>query len=481
MDLFTSRRAVLCLFSTKQLSLFLLLNLILVSGVFANNHKDIKPIKETSYFAYGSYSLMNSTIDQLVKPIVDGETLVLDEVGRYLNIKAEPSVAVGSVVFESSDGYVTTDNVVPFSYRGDSSSNYYHWQPSAGNLSITIKYYTGASGSGTLLGTDILNLNIVQSNNPPTDTSVACQKSNTFKNDDGGGVHIFDYSDVKSAKIDFDFVNNSFQVHINDAPIHNSILEAESALVTAGDVLFVFASDNEALGSPWLPNDFGLPRVRINIAETGIITFSGTRETTSNILEPLKLSDNSAFNTINFTATSNIKVTNIDEGYLDGIAGKITITENCTGGGNGNTSSLWTETDTNIHFNSGNVGIGTSTPGTWKLAVNGNIRAKEIKVETANWPDYVFSKDYDLPSLAEIQKHIQEKGHLPGMPSATEAETNGVELGEMNRLLLEKVEELTLFIINQKKEYQIQARKIEKLEQLEKRIAVLESNQKNIK
>ena len=450
MELSISGRGIVCLFSTKSIASIFLFNFIVISSVFA--HKTTE--KEPATYAFGLYSLMNSTIEQPVKTIVDGETLVLDEVGRYLNIKAEPNgVTVGSVVFESSDGYVTTDNVLPFSYRGDSSGNFHHWKPTAGNISITIKYYAAASGTGALLGTDLLNLTFVQSNNPPTDTSVACQKSDTFKNDDGGGVHIFDYSDVKSAQIDFDFVNNSFQVHINDAAIHNSILEAESPLVTAGDVLFVFASDNEPLSSPWLPNSYGLPRVKLKIAEDGTISLSGTRETSSTALEPLKLIDNSAFNIINFAAgVSTIKVTNIDEGYLDGIAGKITITENCSGGGSDNATSLWTATDTNIHFNSGNVGIGTSTPGAWKLAVNGNIRTKEIKVETANWPDYVFAKDYDLPTLEEIQKHIQEKGHLPGIPSAKEAEANGVELGEMNRLLLEKVEQLTLHIIRLQKE-----------------------------
>jgi hypothetical protein len=94
----------------------------------------------------------------------------------------------------------------------------------------------------------------------------------------------------------------------------------------------------------------------------------------------------------------------------------------------------------------GNVGIGTTTPNE-KLSVNGKIRAKEIKVETANWPDYVFEDDYKIASLTEIEKYIKENKHLPEMPSAKEAETNGVELGEMNKLLLKKVEELTLHLI----------------------------------
>jgi len=96
----------------------------------------------------------------------------------------------------------------------------------------------------------------------------------------------------------------------------------------------------------------------------------------------------------------------------------------------------------------GNVGIGTATPNE-KLAVNGKIRAKEIKVEPnpATWPDYVFGTDYNIASLAELEKYIKENKHLPEIPSAKEVAANGVELGEMNKLLLKKVEELTLYLI----------------------------------
>ncbi len=98
----------------------------------------------------------------------------------------------------------------------------------------------------------------------------------------------------------------------------------------------------------------------------------------------------------------------------------------------------------------GNIGIGTITPNA-KLAVNGNIRAKEVKVENANWPDYVFKKNYDLPSLKFTEQLIKEKGHLPGIPSAADVKANGVDLGEMNAKLLQKIEELTLHIISQEK------------------------------
>lgn len=101
----------------------------------------------------------------------------------------------------------------------------------------------------------------------------------------------------------------------------------------------------------------------------------------------------------------------------------------------------------------GNVGIGTRAPGE-ALSVNGKIRAHEVKVETTNWPDYVFKPEYILPSLAETESFIQGNGHLPEMPKASEVESEGIPLGKMNTLLLKKVEELTLHLINQDKEMQ---------------------------
>ena len=103
----------------------------------------------------------------------------------------------------------------------------------------------------------------------------------------------------------------------------------------------------------------------------------------------------------------------------------------------------------------GNMGIGTTSTFGYKLAVNGSIGAKEVNVEvTSAWPDYVFKPDYQLSTLEDVKKHIDEKGHLPNIPSAQEVDENGISLGEMNRLLLEKVEELTLYILNQEERIQ---------------------------
>jgi hypothetical protein len=101
----------------------------------------------------------------------------------------------------------------------------------------------------------------------------------------------------------------------------------------------------------------------------------------------------------------------------------------------------------------GNVGIGTETPDT-KLAVNGTIHAKEVVVDLLGWPDYVFDEDYNLMSLQELEDSINANKHLPNIPSAADVESNGVGLGEMNKKLMEKVEELTLYIIQMNKELQ---------------------------
>ncbi|WP_072883099.1 hypothetical protein [Flagellimonas taeanensis] len=112
-----------------------------------------------------------------------------------------------------------------------------------------------------------------------------------------------------------------------------------------------------------------------------------------------------------------------------------------------------------IDIATGNIGMGTQNPGTWKLAVKGKIRAEEIKVETG-WADYVFKEGYRLPSLEEVERHIKEKGHLINIPSAKQVEENGIELGEMNKLLLEKIEELTLHVIRQEKKIKELERKM---------------------
>ena len=113
---------------------------------------------------------------------------------------------------------------------------------------------------------------------------------------------------------------------------------------------------------------------------------------------------------------------------------------------------------------SGNVGIGISSPQN-KLDVNGTIRATEVKVE-AGWADFVFDKDYKLPTLQEVENHINEHKHLPDIPSEAEVKENGVSLGEMQAKLLQKIEELTLYVIKQDKTIKEQGEKMNKQAEL---------------
>lgn len=104
-----------------------------------------------------------------------------------------------------------------------------------------------------------------------------------------------------------------------------------------------------------------------------------------------------------------------------------------------------------------NVGIGTNSP-TEKLSVNGHIRAKEIVVETG-WADYVFEKAYKLIPLPEVETFIQQNNHLPNIPSAAEIQSNGLKVGEVQTKMMEKIEELTLYIIEMQKEIELLKKK----------------------
>jgi hypothetical protein len=123
-----------------------------------------------------------------------------------------------------------------------------------------------------------------------------------------------------------------------------------------------------------------------------------------------------------------------------------------------------TTTDTcMIIRENGNVGIGTADPGNYKLAVNGHIRTKEITVET-DWSDFVFADNYQLMPLDKLEQHIKKERSLPGIPKENEVVENGVNIGEMQAKLLEKVEELTLYVIELKKENEYLKRRIDALE-----------------
>lgn len=119
----------------------------------------------------------------------------------------------------------------------------------------------------------------------------------------------------------------------------------------------------------------------------------------------------------------------------------------------------------NIFCDGQNVGIGTANTKGYRLAVAGDIISEEVKVALIeNWPDYIFEKDYELRTLEEVEEYIATKGHLPEIPNAAEVTENGINLGEMDAKLLQKIEELTLYLIEQNKEIKELKEKVKSLE-----------------
>lgn len=162
---------------------------------------------------------------------------------------------------------------------------------------------------------------------------------------------------------------------------------------------------------------------------------------------------------------------------------------------NGPSGSAGSDLNNAIHslviHNSGQVGIGTSYEITsfsdqaCKLFVEGNIRSRKVRVDQQNWADYVFDPAYQLPTLKEVEDFIKRNKHLPDVPSAKEVKKNGIDLGDNQAVLLKKIEELTLYLIQQNKKIEEQSSYIaeqnKKIDQLSKYVELLQEDVKSQK
>jgi len=148
---------------------------------------------------------------------------------------------------------------------------------------------------------------------------------------------------------------------------------------------------------------------------------------------------------------------------------------NSVGAGGAGTGGHWSYNSGAAFDSLDNVGIGTSNTQGYKLAVNGSAIATRMVVKPQSaWPDYVFNKEYRLPALDSLECYIREQHHLPGVAQAAEVAKNGIDLGEQQTLLLQKLEEHSLYLIDQNKRLTSQN------EELNKQNARLEVQQEQL-
>lgn len=166
---------------------------------------------------------------------------------------------------------------------------------------------------------------------------------------------------------------------------------------------------------------------------------------------------------IQFKGTTTINGNKIRFSESRGIDYEPTLDAIFFNGYNNGQVAMLSDRDGNSWYN-GNVGIGTTTTGSHKLAVEGTIGARGVKVEANGWSDFVFEDTYKLRSLEETEDYISENKHLPEIPNEAEVIENGIDLGGMDAKLLQKIEELTLYLIEQNKEIKALKAKVEILE-----------------
>ena len=246
---------------------------------------------------------------------------------------------------------------------------------------------------------------------------------------------------------------------------NNALLFANSASSTDGDFgiklsrngLEFFRPNN---GSPMNNLLYISTNGNIGIGSSNTtykLNIAGSAISTSFQTETLTVTDDVIFNNLAGNTTQVVTVDNNGElsttsfSTLQDNLGNHTASQNLNLNGyriinTGNNGGIF------INANN-NVGIGTLNP-IHELSVNGTIQAKELIVTTlaADWPDFVFDPEYKLTSLHELGKYIESEKHLPGVPSANEIGEEGIKISEMNAVLLQKVEELTLYVIELQKQ-----------------------------
>ena len=199
--------------------------------------------------------------------------------------------------------------------------------------------------------------------------------------------------------------------------------------------------DNSDTATPLLHGDF----------DSNTLTVNSNLVSTSSETDEMLVNDQFALNTLspNTHFHLNLPTTNIVAARMQ-ISGSTKFALLNNGGlAIGENMTTTAKVPLNGLYVKGNVNLGTSTlHPTFKLTVDGKVACEEVNVELSeDWPDYVFLEEYDRMSLEALNEFISEKNHLPGIPTAKEVKENGLFLGNMQKKMMEKIEELTLYVI----------------------------------
>ncbi len=256
-------------------------------------------------------------------------------------------------------------------------------------------------------------------------STTATPNSRWLMHMDHNGDHIFTVKADGRVGIGQAFPSGKFQIDHNGSTLFSVLENGRVGVGTTGPggkIGIVNA------------NNTNVPALYINQQETGNsacnLTTSGYGLYVKSVIPNsnkylLRLLNSNNQNVIYARADGRVGIgtSSVPSGYKLNVAGKATISE---------------------------LGVATSSiPSGYKMAVDGKMIAEEVKVRLSqNWPDYVFTPEHQRPSLEELEANIEQLGHLPNMPSAQEVEAEGYLLGEMDVKLLEKIEELTLYLID---------------------------------
>ncbi|WP_421876517.1 hypothetical protein [Marinoscillum sp.] len=268
---------------------------------------------------------------------------------------------------------------------------------------------------------------------------------NAQNNETINGVLTVNTSGANTLRVENDVAGEEAKIRFRSKALNNNFLHA--------DIGVWATNSNQGFLGFKVPhsNSFGIgyDLVINHLGEVGIGTTNPSQQL--HLTEKLKLNWNDA-NTVSTDDSPTIYASGQGSSYPFSGRGNLilqTRATNSNGFGDLVVMTGQTATPKFVVKALGDVGIGTTTPDS-KLTVKGNIHAEEVKVDlNVPGPDYVFDEEYELASLDEINAYIKAHKHLPEVPSAKEMEANGINLSEMNMLLLKKVEELTLLLIEQ--------------------------------